>query len=67
MTWKPCIDAEWKRPMPQNENFLALSTIWLYQVRRAWADTACIDRLSIIGLVLAIVAIEGDYVSIEIQ
>ncbi len=53
--------------MPQNDNFLALSTIWLYQVRRAWADTACIDRLSIIGLVLAIVAIEGDYVSIEIQ
>ncbi|CEJ43299.1 Motility protein A (modular protein) [Xanthomonas citri pv. bilvae] len=30
-----------------------------YQVRRAWADTACMDRLSVIGLVLAIVAIVG--------
>lgn len=44
---------------PQNDNFLALSSARLYQVRRTWADTACMDRLSIIGLVLAVVAIVG--------
>ncbi len=47
------------KTIPQNDNFLAHWTARIYQVRPAWADTASMDRLSLIGLVLAIVAIVG--------
>lgn len=59
MTWKPCIDARVEAAHAAKRQLSGASTKRAYQVRRAWADTACMDRLSIIGLLLAIVAIVG--------